>query len=89
MNANCLNSDTLRANPGWACLPLFDRRTGWTQVPFGEVVPDFLTFLMMSDRFMNRIVEISLGSLSPTINWKTLKLEEFDIPSLDQQLRFA
>jgi len=40
-----------------------------------KVLPEFLPFLMMSDRFMNRAVEISVGSLSPTINWTTLKLE--------------
>ena len=28
---------------------------------------------------------ISVGSLSPTVNWKTLKELEFDIPSLDEQ----
>jgi type I restriction enzyme S subunit len=43
----------------------------------------------MSDRFMNRAVEISVGSLSPTINWSTLKLEEFALPSLDHQRRIA
>ena len=53
------------------------------------VLPDFLPFLMMSDRFMNRAVEISVGSLSPTINWTTLKLETFDLPPLDQQRRIA
>ena len=31
------------------------------------VLPEFLPFLMMSDHFMNRAVEISVGSLSPTI----------------------
>ncbi|MFZ5447065.1 MAG: N-6 DNA methylase [Thermodesulfobacteriota bacterium] len=54
-----------------------------------EVLPEFLPFLMMSDRFMNRAVEISVGSLSPTINWKTLKFEEFSLPPLDQQRRIA
>ena len=54
-----------------------------------KVLPEFLPFLMMSDRFMNRAVEISVGSLSPTINWTTLKLEEFDLPPLDQQRRIA
>lgn len=54
-----------------------------------RVLPEFLPFLMMSDRFMNRAVEISVGSLSPTINWTTLKLEEFDLPPLDQQRRIA
>lgn len=52
-----------------------------------KVLPEFLPFLMMSDRFMNRAVEISIGSLSPTINWTTLKLETFDLPPLDQQRR--
>lgn len=54
-----------------------------------NVLPEFLPFLMMSDRFMNRAVEISVGSLSPTINWTTLKLETFDLPPLDQQRRIA
>lgn len=53
------------------------------------VLPEFLPFLMMSDRFMNRAVEISVGSLSPTINWGTLKLEEFDLPPIKQQRRIA
>jgi restriction endonuclease S subunit len=53
------------------------------------VLPECLPFLMMSDKFMNRAVEISVGSLSPTINWKTLKLEEFALPTLDQQCRIA
>lgn len=53
------------------------------------VLPEFLPFLMMSDRFMNRAVEISVGSLSPTINWKTLKREEFALPPIDQQRRIA
>ncbi len=53
------------------------------------VLPEFLPLLMMSDKFMKRAVEISVGSLSPTINWTTLKLQEFDIPPLDQQPRIA
>ena len=53
------------------------------------VLPEFLPFLMMSDKFMNRAVDISVGSLSPTINWTTLKLEEFDLPPPDQQRRIA
>lgn len=54
-----------------------------------KVLPEFLPFLMMSDHFMDRAVEISVGSLSPTINWTTLMLESFDLPPLDQQRRFA
>ncbi len=53
------------------------------------VLPEFLPFLMMSDRFMKRAVEISVGSLSPTINWSALKVEEFDLPPLDHQRDLA
>ncbi len=53
------------------------------------VLPEFLPFLMMSDRFMKRAIEISVGSLSPTINWTALKLEEFPLPPLTQQRRIA
>ena len=54
-----------------------------------KILPEFLPFLMMSDGFMNRAVEISVGSLSPTVNWSALKLEEFDIPPIEQQWRIA
>ena len=51
-----------------------------------EVVdPDFLPFFMQSDRFMDRAVQISVGGLSPTINWKTLRKQEFVVPPLDRQ----
>ena len=32
---------------------------------------------------------ISVGSLSPTINWKTLAVQEFALPPLDEQRRIA
>lgn len=53
------------------------------------VLPEFLPFLMMSDRFMKRAVAISVGSLSPTINWTALKIEEFDLPPLEYQRKLA
>ena len=53
------------------------------------VTPEFLPFLMQSDMFMNRAVEISVGSLSPTINWKTLRVQEFPLPPKDEQCRIA
>lgn len=49
------------------------------------VLPDFLPFFMQSDLFMNRAVEISVGSLSPTINWKTLAEQEFALPPINDQ----
>ena len=51
------------------------------------VVPEFLPFFMQSDLFMNRAKTISVGSLSPTINWKTLEKEEFALPPLEEQRR--
>lgn len=49
------------------------------------VLPEFLPFFMQSDLFMNRAVEISVGSLSPTINWKTMAVQEFALPPLEAQ----
>lgn len=51
------------------------------------VLPEFLPFFMQSDLFMQRAVEISVGSLSPTINWKTMAVQEFLLPPIDEQLR--
>lgn len=52
-----------------------------------RVIPEFLPFFMQSDLFMERAVAISVGSLSPTINWKTLAAEEFALPPLEEQRR--
>lgn len=49
------------------------------------VLPEFLPFFMQSDLFMNRAVEISVGSLSPTINWKTMAVQEFALPHSNVQ----
>lgn len=53
------------------------------------VLHDFLPFFMQSDLFMNRAVEISVGSLSPTINWKTMAVQEFALPPMDEQKRLV
>ena len=53
------------------------------------VLPEFLPFFMQSDLFMNRAVEISVGSLSPTINWKTMAIQTFALPPLEQQYQIA
>jgi restriction endonuclease S subunit len=53
------------------------------------VVKDFLPFFMQSDTFFDRALAISVGSLSPTINWKTLASQQFAIPSKDEQRRIA
>ena len=51
------------------------------------VLAEFLPFFMQSDVFMNRAIEISVGSLSPTINWKTMASQEFALPPREQQQR--
>ena len=53
------------------------------------VLSDFLPFFMQSEGFMERAQRISVGSLSPTINWKTLEREEFALPPLPKQRRIA
>lgn len=53
------------------------------------VLPEFLPFFMLSDLFMNRAVEISVGSLSPTINWKTMAAQEFVLPPMEEQQRIT
>jgi type I restriction enzyme S subunit len=46
---------------------------------------EFLPFFMQSDAFMNRAVQISEGSLSPTIKVKTLAQQEFTLPKKEKQ----
>ncbi len=53
------------------------------------VLPEFLPFFMQTDLFMNRAVEISVGSLSPTINWKTMAVQEFALPPREEQHRIV
>lgn len=51
--------------------------------------PDFLPVFLSSEYFLDRAIEISVGSLSPTVNWRDLKVQEFDLPPLDEQKRLA
>jgi len=53
------------------------------------IEPELFPFFLHSDLFMHRAVDISVGSLSPTINWKTLKQQEFLLPPKDQQAKIA
>ena len=51
--------------------------------------PEYFPFFISSNYFMDAAIRISVGSLSPTVNWKTLKELEFDIPSLEEQRKNA
>ncbi len=53
------------------------------------VLPEFLPFFMQSDLYMERALSISVGSLSPTINWKALAKEKFLLPPIQEQSRFV
>ncbi len=46
---------------------------------------DYFPFFVSSDRFFDEVIRISVGGLSPTVNWRDLKELEFDLPTLDQQ----
>lgn len=46
---------------------------------------EFFPFFISSDQFMERAVRISVGGLSPTINWKDLKEQEFNLPPIAEQ----
>ena len=54
-----------------------------------NVLPEFLPFFLLSEKFWERAIEISVGSLSPTINWKSLAKQEFLLPPKDQQAKLA
>jgi len=55
-----------------------------------EVIdPKLFPFFLHSDQFMHRAVDISVGGLSPTINWGDLKHQEFLLPPKDQQAQLA
>ena len=58
--------------------------------PKTEVIDEkYFPFFIASDYFMDEAIRISVGSLSPTVNWKTLKELEFVIPELEEQKRLA
>jgi type I restriction enzyme S subunit len=46
-------------------------------------------FFLHSDQFMHRMIDISVGGLSPTINWSDLKHQEFLLPPTAQQAELA
>lgn len=51
----------------------------------GVCLAEFLPYFLQSDQFHQRALDISVGSLSPTINWKALAAEQFMLPPLDRQ----
>ena len=50
---------------------------------------DFFPLFIASDYFLDATIKISVGSLSPTINWRDLKELKFTIPPLSEQKKLA
>ena len=58
--------------------------------PREEVIDkDFFPLFISSDYFLDAAISISVGSLSPTINWRDLKNLEFELPDLETQKKLA
>ena len=49
----------------------------------------FFPLFISSDYFLDAAIKISVGSLSPTINWRDLKTLEFELPDLETQRKLA
>ena len=54
-----------------------------------NILPEFISYFLLSDLFWQKAIEISVGSLSPTINWKSLAKQEFFLPKIDKQKEMA
>lgn len=50
---------------------------------------EFFPMFIKSDYFLDAAIKISVGSLSPTINWRDLKELKFELPSLEKQRKLA
>lgn len=54
--------------------------------PNEEIIDkNFFPLFISSDYFLDAAIKISVGSLSPTINWRDLKELKFHLPDLDKQ----
>ena len=53
------------------------------------VTKEFFPLFISSDYFLNEAIRISVGSLSPTINWRDLKELEFSLPTIEEQSRIS
>ena len=53
------------------------------------VTKEYFPLFISSNYFLDKAIQISVGSLSPTINWKDLQNLEFEIPSIEEQQHVA
>ena len=50
---------------------------------------DFFPLFIASDYFFDEAIRISVGSLSPTINWRDIRSVEFELPNMEKQRELA
>ena len=50
---------------------------------------EFFPLFISSDYFLDAAIKISVGSLSPTINWRDLRELKFSLPELETQRKLA
>ena len=50
---------------------------------------NFFPMFISSDYFFDVAIKISVGSLSPTVNWRDLARQEFKLPPLELQNKFT
>lgn len=53
------------------------------------ITKEYFPLFISSDYFLDEAIRISVGSLSPTVNWKDLKDLEFNIPTIEDQKKIA
>lgn len=53
------------------------------------ICKEFFPFFISSDYFLDAAIKISVGSLSPTINWGDIKKLEFELPEIEEQKKLA
>ncbi|MFC2165771.1 restriction endonuclease subunit S [Acidobacteriota bacterium] len=53
------------------------------------IIPDLLSFIMLSERFAQHSIKNSKGSVNPYVNWKDIASYEFLLPPKDQQAKIA
>lgn len=49
------------------------------------ICKEYFPFFISSNQFTDTAVRISVGGLSPTVNWKDLQKQEFELPTISQQ----
>ena len=53
------------------------------------ITQEYFPLFISSDYFLDEAIRISVGSLSPTVNWKDLKDLAFNIPTIEEQKRIT